>query len=310
MTLMNRTTPALMIPLGLALALGGCGPSTQRGDTSMLGPIAPSGMARVDANTYLVTSDVPASSDLPRLGLLDVTNDDPAYKELVANWIDHDGTANDLQSACTIPGRPGEFLVAESGYEGDRFGRVFHLTLEAGEKGAMQARIRQVLKLPRLYDRIHGMTCGQSANGDLILMFCEFGSPGRMARLSWGRLEFHDGVPAFQFRGDLSFAAPVLPDTSRTIDCADLFVSADNALWVVATIDDGPRGPFRSIIYRLGAFDARRHQPMVSPDPLVPTWTLDGFRVRAIAAAPDDPRGLCVLTDDGNFGSIWRELER
>jgi len=307
---MRRASLALILGGLLAIPLGACSTTSRRAALPEPWSDSPSGLARIDGASYVVTTGTPASAPGARLGVLDIESRPVAYQELSADWGAFGGPAHDLQAACTIPGRPGEFLATESGYEGERFGRIFRFTIGRDEAGEPTAEILGVLKLPRLYDRIHAMACGEAANGDLILMLGEFGSPGRPAKISWGMLRVTDNSLNFQFRGDFSFAAPVLPDTRDTIDCADLLVGADNSIWVVATIDADPRGPFRSIVYRLGQFDARRHQPMMSLEPLTPRWTLDGFRVKAIAAAPDGGGGLCVLTDDGERGSVWRELGR
>jgi hypothetical protein len=119
-----------------------------------------------------------------------------------------------------------------------------------------------------------------------------------------------EGSISFQIEGDLTAAAPWPGEAAGVRDCTDLVIDGQNRLWVVATAEAGGQGPFRSVIYRFGDFDPRRRRPMMSLDPLEPTWTLDGFRVRAAALAPADDQALCVLSDDGPLGGAWRSLAR
>ena len=104
--------------------------------------------------------------------------------------------------------------------------------------------------------------------------------------------------------------APGLSTASGLLDCTDLYLDDGNILWVSATIETGRNGPFQSVIYRFGEFDARRQRPLISLDPLRAAWTLEGFRVLAIDAAPDDPDSLCFISDDENLGGVWRPLMR
>jgi len=293
-------------------ALAACASSTRSpgaGAPAMF--MAGSGLARLDARRYIVVNDAPADAGGPRLGLIDVgPHLQPHYTELPANWADVGGPAGGLEAVCAIPGRAGEFLAAEGAYAGDRLGRVFHFAVERDSGGAATARMIRAMRLPRLYGRIEGLAVGRAANGELVLILGEGGEAGAPAKLSWGPLELSVDALTFRIEGDLTVQAPWPGDAAGVRDCTDLLIDGRNRLWIVATAEAGQRGPFRSVIYRFGEFDARRRRPMLSLDPLEPMWVLDGFRVRAAALAPGDDESLCVLSDDGALGGAWRPLGR
>lgn len=297
----------------LSLILPGCTTTSRHssGSTTSSPGIIASGMARLDDRRFLVVNDTQADQSGPRLGLIDLDRGgSPRYSELSVNWDEFGGPAHELESVCAIPGRENEFLAAESRYVGERFGRIFHIIIVRDERGTEVARIEQVLQLPQLYDRIEGMVIGHAANGELIVLFGERGSADLPARISWGRLDFVAGTIRYQFMDELHVRTPGLSVASGPLDCTDLFIDDRNRLWVVATFETGGNGPFQSVIYRFGTFDARQRRPVISLDPIRVAWTLEGFRVKAIDGAPDDSESLCFISDDGHLGGVWRPLMR
>ncbi|MCZ6836198.1 MAG: hypothetical protein O7G85_10525 [Planctomycetota bacterium] len=298
--------------MSVSCLLGGCSTLSRSSGESPFGmSLKASGMTRIDDRHCLVVNDTMGGAEGPRIGLVDIQKRDlPAYLEVTANWDAWGGPAHDLRSVCAVPGRPDEFLAAESGYENDRYGRVFHFRLERDEQDRPRANIIQTLSLPRLYGRIDSIVVGRTAHDQLVLIIGERGSKSRRARLSWGPLLIDDEHIVFRIVGDLEFRAPWSGDADQLIPCADLAIDAQNRLWGVATIQPGSRGPFRSIIYRLGDFDPQRHRPVLSVNPLKPVWIVEGFRIMAIAESPDDPESLCFISDDVHLGGVWRPLAR
>ena len=136
----------------------------------------------------------------------------------MANWDDVSGPSNDLEAACSIPGREGDFLIAESAYQGGRYGRVFHCRLAPDEPGNRSIHILQTLMLPKFYDQIEGMACGLNADGSLILLICERGTDELPARLSWGDLAISEQAISFQFHNEFTFTAPGLPSSANVVE--------------------------------------------------------------------------------------------
>ena len=268
-------------------------------------------MARLDRHQFVIVNDTKDGESGSRIGLLDVSNrSNPGYIELMANWGDVGGPSNDLEAACLIPGREGEFLIAESSYRGGRYGRVFHCRLDRDERGNQSVHIIQTLMLPKFYDQIEGMACGLAANGDQILLFGERGTDDLPARLSWGDLTISEQAISFQFQNEFTVTATGLPSSANVRDCSDLFIDTQNRLWVSATIDSPDEGPFQSVIFQLGTFDPHRRKPLMSLDLIEATWTVDGFKIEAISESRQDPASLSFVSNDGNLGGIWRTLPR
>lgn len=297
--------------LFLSLCLCGCTTTARSRAGLETDRFSASGMARLDRHRFVIVNDTKDGEPGYRIGLLDFTDRSyPRYVALTANWNDVGGPSHDLEAACSIPGREGEFLIAESAYRGERYGRVFHCRLAPDERGNQSVHIIQTLMLPRFYDQIEGMACGLAANGNLILLLGERGTDEQPARLSWGDLTISERAISFQFQNEFTFTAPGLPSSANVRDCSDLFIDSQNRLWASAAIDNGDEGPFQSVIFQLGRFDPHRRRPLMSLNPIEATWRVDGFKIDAISESLHDPASLSFISDDENLGGIWRSLPR
>jgi hypothetical protein len=142
--------------------------ATAMAATDQLPPV--SGMALIEGRDFLVVVDTKADSDAVRCGVVSVGEAGGyTFEPLLVPWPGE--RANDLESACPIPGRLGEFLVAESGAWVDPAtgaehpGRIFHLRLSR-EAGAWRALVVNTLPLDPKLKEVEGMACvltGQSA---------------------------------------------------------------------------------------------------------------------------------------------------
>ena len=214
----------------------GAGPP---GDLSLAAAARPngcSGIAVVAEGTYLVVKDykVPRDSD-PWIRILSASPDAGAgYRPIaVADWKDDGVPPSDLEACCEIPGRPGEFLLSESGFFEGRFRRVFHIRLDQ-RQGVWTATVLRVLKdvLPRPDAgmgktepgiEVKGIACLRTAAGRLILILVlghrggKVGQQTRTAAIAWGTLDLDAGT--FQRLGETSLT----PDNALgDRGCADL----------------------------------------------------------------------------------------
>lgn len=278
-----------------------------------------SGMALIEPNRYLVVHDAKVYEDKPRLGILTIAARGLAYTPLtIADWMDPDGRSNDLESACPLSDRPGEFLVAESGYWKGKYGRLFHVRL-SGETGS----VVRAYKLPLLADNddntagdnFEGLACAKQADGRYLLLLGERGGSGRYptGRLRWGWLDPRSGALewADSGRASIEVAAPgPWPAGTKKRDIADLYLDTEGTLWASAAADQGDIGPFRSIVYRVGTVTPGLAAPVRLVNPLVADWIIDAMKVEALGAPAAAVPGsvLSIGTDDENFGGVWRAL--
>ena len=172
-----------------------------------------SGMARIDANNFLVVHDYKNfSGELRgrRLGIVNVSHNILAtkfhYRDIVnlhhdrqiEGWPrvtpgDSGGVANDLESACALSGHANQFLVAESGSWNHDGGRIFRVTLDSGLKTYTVALNPEIL--PGLFatginpdgvrhtdessdENYEGIACWQQSDGNYLVLLGERGATG------------------------------------------------------------------------------------------------------------------------------------
>lgn len=275
-----------------------------------------SGMARIDSETYLTVHDARFSDPSPRLGLVRIL--ESGYTEYaplsVPDWKDEDGRSNDLESVCALPGRPGEFLAAESGYHKGHFGRIFHLKLKA-----TRVRILRVHKLPAFSGersrKFEGIVCAPHPGGRISVILGDRGSSKTPPHglLRWGTLDTDASRIVWSKAGKrgVRVSPPsAWRDLGSIRSISDLYLDPGGTIWASATQDLGKVGPFRSIIYRLGRIRSGPGAPFsltLSPRPV---WTIDGFKVEAISGPPGigGDHFIAIATDDDHLGGVWRTL--
>ncbi len=278
-----------------------------------------SGMAQLDSQKYVVVHDTKSYKDGARLGIVRLDNGVPRYEELsVDDWKDEDGRSSDLESICALPGRPGEFLAAESGYWEGKNGRIFHLTVQDG-----QARVQSALPLPLLADNsedqegdnFEGIACAPHPGGGILVVLGERGGSERYPAgvLRWGRFDPATAAITWTDAGKAGqrIAAPgawVDPEAKR--DISDLHLDPQGAIWAVATEDAGDAGPFRSVIYKVATLDGDPDRPFgIVKDGHI-GWVVDGLKVEALSGPPgtSEHSFLSYGTEDEDLGGIWRPL--
>lgn len=288
-----------------------------------------SGMTFVEKNTYLAVNDLKSHKSGSRVTIVKVTVKKGIEHESITidneNWNHPDGRPSDLEACSAIPGRPYEFLMSESGKYKGRFGRIFHVRLNKETEGKWRLT---VLKAMQIYDheldkdhstykgdQIEGTSCFRDSKNRLILVYAERGGKSKegmkTARIIWGELDLSNYK--FERHGDEQL---VLSSVLGDRDSSDLFINHKDGtyiVWSVATIDEGDMGPFKSAVYRGGAFkidtQSKKYRFVPETKPII-HWHLDGVKVEALAApASVVPRsGFSIGTDDEDYGGIWRPL--
>ena len=279
-----------------------------------------SGMAQIKHNKYVVVHDAKTDEKGPRLGTIKIRkNRAPKYASLeVENWKHEDGRSNDLESICAIPGRSGEFLMAESGYQKQRFGRLFHITVH---KKIVQ--VLSVLSLPLIADNtkrnvgdnFEGLAC-ESHHGDSVLVV--LGERGGSVQypagvLRWGWFDRSTNSltwPTEGIEGKVIAAPGPWVHAKSKRDIGDLYIDHAGILWAVATEDPGDSGPFRSVIYQVATILDDPHDPIKLIQGGKPFWIVDGLKIEALSGPAGIPGvgPLSIGTEDEHFGGVWRPL--
>ena len=271
-------------------------------------PIGYSGLARIDQSTFLVAHDIKAESGEARLGTLHVQpGSTPLYVPLKVDW-GAEPPPNDFEAVCDVPGQEREFLATESGYEGGKFGRVFHIVLTKGVE-QWDVTVKGRIFLPKDTENIEGLTCVRNAAGELILLLGERGGSNQnpTGKIRWAALDLI--AYRMQILGEKNLIVPSQIAGQKGVRaCADLYLDDRKQLWSVATQDRSDDGPFRSVIYQAGTIDPSAPEPFHLLPQINAAWILDGVKVEGIAASPIENSPISIATDDENYEGIWRPL--
>lgn len=283
-----------------------------------------SGLAAIDANSYLVVHDALSFEDDPRLSVMTVSEGSGAVSEPLAvdDWRDPDGRPSDLESVCMVPGRENEFLIAESGYWKGRYGRLFHIRLD---RVSRKAEVLGVTKLPKLVDnnpqqvgdQYEGIACMVSSGSGLVLVLGERGgSPAFPSGvLRWAKLELEPLSLSFAKEGmeGLTVEAPgEWSDSRKNRDISDLYIDPLGNVWACACEDPGDAGPFYSVVFRAGSIAAAGPAPVVLESEPVAAARVEGLKVEGLAEPSADlsAGGMCIGSDDEVYGGVWRALRQ
>ena len=279
-----------------------------------------SGMAQLKQNKYVVVHDAKTEEDGPRLGIVKIRKDrTPKYEILeIMDWKHEDGRSNDLESICALPGRSGEFLLAESGYRKQRFGRLFHIAVHK-----KSARVLSVLALPLVADNtkrnngdnFEGLACVSHQEGRVLVVLGERGGsklyPSGVLR--WGWFDSATGTltwPDDGTKGKVITAPGQWLHGESKRDIGDLYFDNTGVLWAVATEDAGDAGPFRSVIYQVATILDNPKDPLQLIQDGRPFWILDGLKIEALSGPAGIPGEgpLSIGSEDENYGGVWRPL--
>ena len=284
-----------------------------KSDKNIKGMPGISGMAAETAQKFLVVHDAKAHKvDLPRLGWvsIDTQSQDVRYSE-IAFPTTASSPSSDLEGACAVPNRAGEFLVNESGtWQGD-YGRLFHIRVTG-----QSAELISENKLPVQRDnnptqsdgdQYEGLACMAKADGSVLVILGERGGTARTPTgvLRWGTYDPMDGTVNWDTR-ETTVSAPNIFNSPKLRSITGLDIDAQGNLYAGASIDsDTDLGPFRSMVYRIGT---------VSPDQIRPVtlvrdsrmWISDGIKIEAVETVG----GMSIGAEDENLGGVWRWLPK
>jgi hypothetical protein len=301
------------------ITFGGCAAPDVPGDIT---PPGFSGMTRFDADSFLVVHDVKSGRDNSRISLISISADHaPVLRPIVVDdWMDPEGPANDLESVCAIPQRHNEFIVLEAGSWKGKFGRLFHIAVDAETRkasvlGSAKMPIRTDTDPVITGDQIEGLACALKDENTLLLILGERGGSKAYpsGTLRWGSLNLlnHDLEIDEAGRIGINIDAPGnWTDSKSNRDISGLYLTADNYLWISGSEELAEAGTFYSVIYKAGRVVPENPVPLqINFNPQV--WReVAGFKIEAVAApspAVADSM-MSFATEDEIFGGVWRAI--
>ncbi len=303
-----------------------------------------SGMVAMPGNTpaeqrFLIVRDLKdncSQKDKSRAGVLTITNNQKG--SVVPVEIPVDGwqgqTSNDLEAVCAVPDKPDTYLLMESGYRGESYGRVFVVRIDE-QGGGYKGSVIGIFKLP---------TEDKSYNLEGMISFKWKGAP-YLIFADRGNYAAHlatkkDGnAQPIGNGGSMLFLAKLPDSMNSTIQWEPLvkkplkaptFEGESNEefrhcsalclmkapspqknsfqVWASADHDTGNKGPFYSRVWCAGTLnpDAASKEeifiPLANPNPI---WLCDKIKIEALAVALADKPTLCFGTDDEDYGGKW-----
>jgi hypothetical protein len=272
-----------------------------------------SGIARMSPDTYLIVQDAKIfEQDKPRIGLLNIKS---ASESIEYKRLDFPATAstlsNDLEGVCRVPNKPNEFLLAESGYWQEKYGRIFHISVTK-----QHVALVHEFKLPFLRDNnpdqhdgdnFEGIACVAFNSDNVLILLGERGGTDVYPKgiLRWGTYNLITRNVTWSGQSQ-EVTSPNPWGSSKIRSITGLSIDSKNQLWGSASVDPGDNGPFRSVVYLIGHIDANQEIPVQLYNPNT-HWIVDGFKVEGVAAG-EDGLPLSIGTEDENYGGIWRPM--
>lgn len=280
-----------------------------------------SGMAKLSEQKYIVVYDFKNFEDGVRIAVIENYPDSFAVRPIsITDWKDEDGRPSDLESICSIPNKPLEYLAAESGSWQGKFGRIFHIKIDTFN---YSTSVLGVFKLPRnvindldtVGDQNEGIMCIQNEDGDHVLYLGERGGSASFPSgvLTWCTINFADYRLEYSTLGKIGIpiAAPgKWIDIESKRDIADLYLDESMTLWSVASEDQGDSGPFNSAIYQVGQFKKNKKGKLIFQSEVKLERTIPGFKIEALSSPGKYAKGskFSIGTEDELYGGVWRSI--
>lgn len=270
-----------------------------------------SGMAFVNKRVFIVIHDYKKNDPSPRVNLLKLQeNGQVGLHTLSMNWEGIKPRANDLESICALGKDNDEFLIAESGYKDNEFGRIFRVHIQK-HNNDWQGKVEHVYRLPKDTVNIEGMVCHQDADKTIRLVLGERGGSKEypVGTLREATIEYGIDQVVVSRSIAVERQSGTIKSDGHVRDISALYVDGDNILWTVRTTDAGDAGPFSSWIYPVAKWQSASGKiEDISPDYKKVTSEIQGLKVEALTKPTIPGSRFSIATDDENYGAIWRPI--
>jgi hypothetical protein len=263
-----------------------------------------SGLEWISGNDFLAVHDAkfPIEKNRPRISLIKTKNNEEGitWTSLQVNWPASSGPSSDLESIARIPGTR-NFLLAESGNDGDRYSRIFLSSL--GEEN--QFNIQEVIDWPVKIFNVEASAV-LLLNGQLYFLYSERSHGRKNTELKWAKM--HLNPLRFESFQSASYAAGMTGTGLRSVVALD--ADKDGNLYSVTAYDPGDSGPFRSYVSRIGSMKMKNDSAFFIPSgKFADILTLDGNKIEGLTIREKKGREIFIGTDDENLGASFGKID-
>jgi hypothetical protein len=263
-----------------------------------------SALAWLDGERFLALHDSknPLMPERPRISLIQLPQSfgSQFWKVLSLDWPAPQGLSSDLESIARIPGTA-SFLFVESGekYKNNpQFRRIFHVDFQDE-----QLKLRSFIELPATVTNIEGAAVARLGQR-LIFIFAERADSQKATALTWAELQLAPlrlgKFQTVQYRPRAFFGPGWRPVSAIEID-------QQGQLYIASAFDpNDDRGPFRSVIWRIGHITDRKSRIILSRRPQL-IARLDGLKIESLALRQQNGKTeLFAGSDDEFYGGALR----
>jgi hypothetical protein len=275
-----------------------------------------SGMANLNKNQFLVVHDYKSNEVGSRIGVLTFNKHSPMdYEKINISQWSPNTAPSDLESACKIPNKNLEYLIAESGAGKDK-SRIFHISLQQNVDGLWAATyISSFEFLKDTSANFEGLACIEKAEQEYYILLGERGEGIKKqmgkGKILWAivNLGVESEITQEPFKTQ-EFSVPNPPMNKKQYkdfkNISDLHIAKDNTIWISSAYDPGNSGPFYSGIYQLGIVNPDKTPPI----DLMPQKSchVEGIKIEALGTSWRKDTELSIATDDEDYGGIFRQI--
>ena len=281
-----------------------------------------SGMAQVDASSFLAVYDLKNFQEGVRLGLIQTYADSiRVHPIFVDDWKSDESIPSDLEGITKIPGREQEYLLCESGNWQGKLGRIFHIRLDVPGK---QAEVLGIIQIPMQHrndfnivgDQYEGIACFSSSNDKLKVLLAERGGSEAYPDgiLKWAEINLSTLEIVFSEQGlkGIKIKSPgTWKSETNKRDLTDLYIDVQGALWASASQDLSDSGPFHSVIYKVGSMKPGASIPVNILENLEVYKEFPSYKIEALSGPTNAVAGsrFSFGTEDEIYGGTWRPVE-
>lgn len=256
-----------------------------------------SGLAWIADDTFLAVHDVKDGSKDPRVSTLRLPasgNELIDWKSI--EWPSPQDLSIDLESVARIPDKSSLFLLVESKR------RIFLAEYQEPQ----QLKLIESIAWPAKVENVEG-TAVAKVGEHLIFIYAERAKGELETDIHWADIEL-EPLKIGEFRKvRLKFTESQLKGLNRPVSAME--VNNSGTLYVASSYDPGNKGPFRSVLWKVGHIqeaDGKSQVVLDSTPELLATF--DGFKVESVAVRQEKGLEIFVGTDDEYYGGTLRQV--
>jgi Protein of unknown function (DUF3616) len=255
-----------------------------------------SGIALVEhqdgQTTFLVVHDNKHEGN--RAGLVKIkAGAEPIYEPVAwDNVMDAEKLPKDLEALAAVPGQERTYIAATSA------GNLSKIVLDLKNH---KITVLKSFDLPNAApgSEFEGFDL-HKIGGKVLAAWASRGDGEKPAILYWSNLDLSDS--SFSKPQLIPVEVPWANQTDR--DISDLKIDSNGTVFAASAFDGGDDGPFRSVFYIAGAFDASDAEIKFTRNATpVRLHRAEGYKIEALELVPGKDGGVVFATDDENRGS-------